>query len=138
MRRPAMPVLALTLALTLAAPAAVSAHQCDEGCRNEDGRHRGPHRGGFHRGGVARVTQAAQVAGALEDTPCELVGNIVEQTGYDRYLFRDASGAVVVDIDRKRFRGETVTPETRVRLVGEVDVDHGRREVDVDYLEVLR
>ncbi len=122
----------LLLVLTLAAPTAAFAGRCD------GWHHDAPCPGGFHHQGVARVTQAAQVAGAYEDTPCELIGNLVEQTGYDRYLFRDASGTVVVDIDRKRFRDETVTPDTRVRLVGEVDYDHGRKEVDVDYLEVLR
>ena len=44
----------------------------------------------------------------------------------------------MVDIDQRKFRGQTVTPETQIRIVGEVDYDHGNKEVDVDYLEVLR
>ena len=62
----------------------------------------------------------------------------MEQLAPYKYTFRDETGSVVVDIDQRKFRGQTVTPDTRIRIVGEVDYDHGNKEVDVDYLEVLR
>lgn len=46
---------------------------------------------------------------------------------------------MTVEIDDKLFAGRTVTPQTRVRLHGEIDLKrHGDREVDVDVLEILK
>lgn len=96
-------------------------------------------RGGFQGPRSGHVTQAAQVAGAHDDMPCVLEGNLLEQLARDKYVFQDASGKVVVDIDQKKFGAATVTPQTRVRLYGEVDArSHRPHEVDVDRLEVIR
>lgn len=99
----------------------------------------GSHRLGFSGPGPANVTQAAQVQNARDDAPCMLEGALVERIGKDKYTFRDASGTVTVEIDDHVFGGKTVTPQSRVRLVGEVeDKKHGRpHEVDVRYLEIL-
>ncbi|MDO5536832.1 MAG: NirD/YgiW/YdeI family stress tolerance protein [Desulfovibrionaceae bacterium] len=129
---------ALLLAIALAAPAAPAFADFVPGDHHPEARGHKPGHGGFHSRGAAYVTSAAQVAGAYDDTPCELVGHIINQVSYDRYTFKDKSGTVVVDIDRKKFRGQEVTPRTVVRLLGEVDSNHGRREVDVDYLEIIR
>ena len=97
-----------------------------------------PAQGGFQGPKAGGVNKAADVARAHDDAPVTLIGFLVEQLAHDKYLFRDDSGTVVVDIDHKKFRGQNVTPKTRVRIVGEVDVDHGSREVDADYLEIIR
>ena len=96
--------------------------------------------GGFKGPGPkGAITQAVQVKSAADDTPVVLEGNIVEQLRKDRYLFRDASGTVLVDIDHKDFRGQDVTPQTKVRLTGEVDAKRNRdNEVDVDRLDVIQ
>lgn len=95
--------------------------------------------GGFSGPDPANVTQAAQVQKARDDAPCTLEGALVERIGKDKYTFRDASGAVTVEIDDHVFGGKTVTPQSRIRLVGEVeDKKYGRpHEVDVRYLEIL-
>lgn len=88
----------------------------------------------------ANVTKAAQVAGAHDKTPCLLEGYVTQRLGAkgDRYLFTDDSGTVTVDIDDDQLRNRTVTPQTRVRLSGKVDVKRDRpTEVDVDWLEIL-
>lgn len=94
--------------------------------------------GGFHGPRSAGITRAADVARAHDDAHVTLIGHIVEQVAHEKYLFRDGSGTVIVDIDDKDFRGQTVTPKTRVRVVGEVDYDHGNKEVDVKFLEIQR
>lgn len=94
--------------------------------------------GGF-TGPQGGITQAAQIKDAKDDTPVTLEGTLVERLHKDKYTFRDASGTVVVDIDHKDFRGQTVTPETKIRIYGEVDTKRNREnEVDVDRLEVIR
>lgn len=96
--------------------------------------------GGFRGPSSASVVKTvAQAAQAYDDTPCELVGNIVDRVSKKRYSFRDESGTIVVEISDKKFRGQDVTAETMVRLVGEVERrHHGEVEVEVDYLEIVR
>ncbi|MDE7065345.1 MAG: NirD/YgiW/YdeI family stress tolerance protein [Desulfovibrionaceae bacterium] len=97
--------------------------------------------GGFEGPGAHKVTRAAQVRDARDDTPCVLEGHIVSKvTGReDEYMFKDDSGEVVVDIDDKVFGGRRVTPQNRVRLHGEVDTHKFRaNDVDVKWMEILK
>ena len=97
--------------------------------------------GGFRGPGAqpGSVTQAAQVANATDDTPVVLEGNIIERLRGDHYVFQDASGKVVLDIDDNVFGNNTVTPETRVRVHGEVDTHRQRpNDVDVRWLEIIK
>ncbi|MDO5536831.1 MAG: NirD/YgiW/YdeI family stress tolerance protein [Desulfovibrionaceae bacterium] len=142
---------ALLLACALAFPAAAQADFVPAGQpaapatqpSAQGGGFQGPgnhgHSGGFHGPSTHhRVTSAAQASQAWDDTPCELTGNIINHAWKDKYTFRDETGTILVEIHGKQFRGQSVTPESRVRIVGEVDHDDGRVIVDVDYLEVLR
>ncbi len=96
--------------------------------------------GGFSGPGPREITQAAQVKDALDETPCVLIGNITERVQHDKYTFQDTSGTVVVEIENKIFGNNDVTPQTRVKLVGEVDKKRGPRpnEVEVRYLEIVK
>lgn len=88
----------------------------------------------------ASLTRAAQISGAHDKTPCLLEGYIAHSLPTkDRYLFRDDSGTVTVEIDADQLRNRTITPQTRIRLSGEVDAEHNRpAEVDVDWVEILK
>ena len=81
-----------------------------------------------------------QVQNALDDTTCTLEGNILERLSKNKYVFQDGSGQVTVEIGQRIFGSNRVTPETRVRLTGEVDhKKQGRaNEVDVRYLEIVK
>ncbi len=95
--------------------------------------------GGFQ--GPSSTAGAKTVAEALkssDDTYCSLTGNIISRVGKEKYTFRDETGTITVEIDDKKFYGRTVTPETTVRIVGEVDWHIGSNEVDVDYLEIVK
>ncbi len=55
------------------------------------------------------------------------------------YIFKDATGEIRVKIERKVFRGNTVTPENQIRITGKMDKDEGKDiEIDVKSLEVLK
>ena len=57
----------------------------------------------------------------------------------DKYLFKDATGQIIVDIDHEIFAGRTVTPQTKVRLSGKVDKDMMEPvKIDVKVLEILK
>ncbi len=74
-----------------------------------------------------------------DDQRVQLEGNIVQQIGKELYIFQDATGQIRVDIDHKYFRGQVVTPQDRVRIVGELDKDLFEPiEIDVKYLTLLK
>lgn len=91
--------------------------------------------------GAVNVTRADQVGQAPDDAPCVLQGNIVRQAEGtdDKYVFRDDSGQVVVEIDSRVFAGRTVTADMIVRLHGEVDAKTVKaNEVDVQSMEIVK
>ena len=67
-----------------------------------------------------------------------LQGNIEQRIGDETYTFRDATGTLTVDIDRKRWNGQTVTPKDKVQLEGKVDKDWNSVEVDVKTVKSCR
>ncbi|WP_312690837.1 YgiW/YdeI family stress tolerance OB fold protein [Kosakonia sp.] len=66
-----------------------------------------------------------------DDAWVTLRGNIVERVSDDTYLFKDATGTINVDINRKRWNGVTVGPQDTVEIQGEVDKDWNSVEIDV-------
>lgn len=97
---------------------------------------------GYSQGGFSGpnpgLSSVAQAKSFRDDAWVILEGNIIRQVGHELYEFRDASGTVYVDIDDKRWLGQTVSPETKVRLEGEVDKDWNSVEIDVKNLRVLK
>lgn len=73
-----------------------------------------------------------------DDTWVMLQGNIEQRIGDETYTFRDATGTLTVDIDRKRWNGQTVTPKDKVQLEGKVDKDWNSVEVDVKTVKSCR
>lgn len=98
--------------------------------------------GGFS--GPVSGAQADTVAKALtlsDDAPVVLTGNIVSQVAgsKDKYIFKDASGEVRMEIERKVFAGQTVTPQDTVRVIGKVDKDLGKDvEIEAKMLEIVK
>ena len=76
-------------------------------------------------------TTVANVKSLRDDTWVTLRGNITERISDDLYVFKDASGTVNVDIDHKRWNGQTITPQDTVEIQGEVDKDWNSVEIDV-------
>ena len=70
---------------------------------------------------VAR-TVAEVLQDAADDRPVVLTGNLVEQTGRELFLFRDATGEIVVEIDAEDFpAGHPIGPDARVQIEGEIE-----------------
>lgn len=94
--------------------------------------------GGFQGPGL----QPMSVADALklnDDTPVVLVGQIERSLGDEKYLFKDASGSVTVEIDNEDWRGLNVTPQDTVILNGEVDKEMFKdTKIDVDSIALKK
>ncbi|MDR2302369.1 MAG: YgiW/YdeI family stress tolerance OB fold protein [Deltaproteobacteria bacterium] len=87
--------------------------------------------GGFTGPGLEVVT-VGEALRQGDDTPVILKGQIVRHLGKDRYLFRDATGEITVDIDDDKWNGLNITPNDTIEIRGEVDKDWTSIEIDVD------
>ena len=126
---------ALLLVLCLSAPAyAAGGFEGPGSAVQGQGGFQGPTTGT----GVDTVAKALK---ARDDAPVVLTGNIISRKAGsdDKYMFRDSTGEILVDIDHKVFAGRTVTPQNTVRLSGEVDNDLLEPiKIDVKMLEIVR
>ena len=68
-----------------------------------------------------------------------LVGQIERSLGDEKYLFKDASGTVTVEIDNEDWRGLNVTPQDTVILNGEIDKEMFKdTKIDVDSIALKK
>lgn len=93
--------------------------------------------GGF-TGPSTSNTTVDKVKEMRDDTRVTLQGNIVERLGHDTYIFRDSTGTITVDIDSKRWQGQTITPQDKVQIEGKVDKDWNSVEVDVKKITKIK
>lgn len=92
--------------------------------------------GGFVDNSVSPTT-AAKAKDLKDDSWVKLRGNITERLSDDRYVFRDASGTVNVEIEQKRWNGQNVTPQDQVEIQGKVDKDWNEFEIEVKQITKL-
>ena len=89
---------------------------------------------GGYTGPGPSISTVEQARKMRDDTHVTLRGRIVQHLGGEHYLFKDETGTINVDIDHKRWQGQTVGPDDIVELYGEVDKDWNELEIDVDRL----
>ncbi|MDR2900057.1 MAG: NirD/YgiW/YdeI family stress tolerance protein [Treponema sp.] len=89
------------------------------------------------RRGEAQLVTAAEAKNLADDTRVTLQGTIVNSLGDEEYTFKDDSGEIVVEIDRRVWRGVSVGPNDRVEIYGEVDADRRGAEIDVRTISKL-
>ncbi|GAB3367518.1 MULTISPECIES: NirD/YgiW/YdeI family stress tolerance protein [Giesbergeria] len=91
--------------------------------------------GGFT--GPATVVTAEHTKSLADDTPVTLRGQIERHLGGENYLFRDATGTIEVEIDARHWSGQSVSPQDKVEISGEVDKHWTSIEIDVQRLRKL-
>lgn len=87
---------------------------------------------GGYTGPGPSVSTVEQAKGMRDDTHLALRGRIVQHLGGKHYLFRDDTGTIEVEIENKRWQGQTVGPDDVVEIYGEVDKDWNELAIDVD------
>lgn len=93
---------------------------------------------GFQGGGMAMgstVSAIKDVMNMYDDQIATVKGNITSRISDDKYLFRDATGEMVVEIDYKYWAGVQVTEKDVLVLTGKVDRDYGGVSLDVFMLK---
>ncbi len=93
--------------------------------------------GGFKGPGIEAST-VKQALTLSDDTPVVLVGQIERAVGNEKYIFKDETGSVTVDIDAEDWRGLTVTPQDTLVIEGEIDKDFFKTEIDVDTVSLKK
>ncbi|OOH87741.1 hypothetical protein BMT54_09380 [Pasteurellaceae bacterium 15-036681] len=87
--------------------------------------------GGFYD--ESKVVRTAQDAlNAADDTPVLIEGHITKQVDKNDFIFKDANGTEIqIEVNRKAWKGQTITPNDKIEIRGEVDKDWGKTEIEV-------
>ncbi|MFH5060590.1 YgiW/YdeI family stress tolerance OB fold protein [Proteus vulgaris] len=93
--------------------------------------------GGFKGPSISETT-VAKAKDLSDDTWIILTGKITKKIGDELYVFEDSTGGINVDIDNKRWRGQTVTPDNTVRIEGKVDKEWTSTEIDVKQITIIK
>ncbi|MBR1544673.1 MAG: NirD/YgiW/YdeI family stress tolerance protein [Alphaproteobacteria bacterium] len=67
------------------------------------------------------IVSVEKAKNSKDDTYVVLQGYIDKSLGGEKYLFRDETGTIKIEIEDKKFRGLTVYPDDFVQISGEVD-----------------
>ncbi|PJG85165.1 YgiW/YdeI family stress tolerance OB fold protein [Conservatibacter flavescens] len=104
--------------------------------------HQKAERGSKHGGGFINSAQAvskvAESNSWKDDQYVVLEGNITEQVGKDDFTFKDDTGSIEVEIDRRAWAGQTVSPTDRVKIYAEVDKSWNKIELEVNRVEKVK
>ncbi len=99
----------------------------------------GPNAAGGGFSGPGPLAMSIKDAGKQpDDAWVTLRGNIVQHEGDDKYTFKDASGQGIVEIERKAWNGQQVTPSDTVELITKVDKDWGSTELEVKRVQKVK
>lgn len=129
-------LIPLVLIATLGISGAALAKPHQQGGFNDGSPRPELNAGGFD-GGLASATTVEQAKQLSNNSWVVLKGNITKQVGKKDYLFKDSSGEIKVEIGRKQWHGQTVTPADLVEITGELDKDWNSVEIDVKSIKVL-
>jgi uncharacterized protein (TIGR00156 family) len=87
---------------------------------------------------ASTTTTIQSIENMRDDEHVTLEGYIVKKIRAEHYMFKTETGEIEVEIDDEDFRGLKVTPETKVRIRGEVDKKWNSSSIDVDHLEIVK
>lgn len=78
------------------------------------------------------VWTVTEVISLPDDTPVVMRGRITKNMGDNIFVFEDASGTIMLEIDEESWNGNTVRVDDIVTVYGSVDKGTNYTEVDVD------
>lgn len=94
--------------------------------------------GGFTGPSTSNVITVEAAKKLSDDTDVVLVGSITNHISGEKYMFKDATGSIVVEIDKDDWNGQNVSPEDKVQIIGEIDKNLMQEpKIDVDKITKL-
>lgn len=94
--------------------------------------------GGFKGPSALSATTVKDALEMRDDTNVILVGSIEKHLGGEKYIFKDATGTITIEIDDKLWHNLTVTPQDKVEIKGEVDKSWTKTEIEVDNIRLVQ
>lgn len=73
-----------------------------------------------------------------DNSHVKLKGKIVSKIGKEKYLFKDATGTIEIEIDDDDWNGIKAGPKDVVIIEGEIDKDWDSISIDVDTIELVK
>jgi uncharacterized protein (TIGR00156 family) len=96
-------------------------------------------RAGFVGPSEQAIMSVSEVRQLGDDKAVVMKGSIEKHLSKDKYQFVDGTGRVVVEIDGEEWRGQNVTPNDTVIIIGETEKDlFSDPLVDVNSVEVVK
>lgn len=92
---------------------------------------------GYSGPGAQQINSVAAALEAADETSVVLEGRLLRQIRGEHYEFADVSGKVEVEIDHEDMPAQAIDQNSRVRLIGEVDRELFKRNIDVERVELL-
>lgn len=126
-------ISALTIMACLALSGAALAAQKGGGFTGPGGSGNSTMGSGFTGPGTPLIT-VEQAKTMSDDSRVTLRGHIESSIDGKHYMFKDSTGSIRVEIDRKRWNGQSVSPTDLIEIQGEVDKDWNSVEIDVKRL----
>ncbi len=93
--------------------------------------------GGFQDTTGSNKTTVAKAIKMQDSSYVTLQGNIEKQLGEDKYLFKDSTGTITVDIDKEKWAGQIITPKDKIEISGEIDKKFNYIKLDVDTVKKI-
>lgn len=87
---------------------------------------------------TGQPTTVKEALGSLPGTYVTVTGHIVAHLRGNYFTFRDATGDIRVEIENSVWENRKIGPETKVRLLGEVDVGFAGRYLWIKSLQVVQ
>lgn len=87
------------------------------------------HGGFFDESKAVKTVKDAK--SAADDTPIMLEGKIVKQIGHDDFIFKDSTGEIEIEVSKRAWCGQEITPNDTIQIFGEVDKEWNKTELDV-------
>jgi len=89
-------------------------------------------------GSTTGLATVKSVHDMRDDDKVTLEGYIIKEIRSEHFIFKDTTGEIEIEIDNEDFKNITVTPETRVRISGEIDKEFMSVTIDVDTVELAK
>ncbi|AKC71013.1 YgiW/YdeI family stress tolerance OB fold protein [Pandoraea oxalativorans] len=89
---------------------------------------------------MPRAVTVEQALKAPKDMEAVIEGHIVNRIKHEHYTSQDPSGTIEIELDDKYLpKGQQITPETLVRITGEVDTHRMKpNDIDVKRIDIVK
>lgn len=95
-------------------------------------------RGGFLAEDDAKFTSILKAKKLGDNSYVRMKGKIVSKISKEKYLFKDNTGTIQIEIDDDTWKGIKASPKDTVIIEGEVDKDWDAISIDVDTIELAK